>query len=138
MPLIFLNSLRHLLWRDVEFSSKFFLHLIRLSYFFKFISVCFYSRWHLLIFFCWIIPISLGWSLHDHDRWSYCCVLVIYLLVFYWECFHLCSKWNWSVIYSLFVESLSVLVSEYAYNVQRNCSVIKSTTYSFIVPRFST
>ena len=52
-------------------------------------------RWFLSFsFFIWwiaFIPLSLGWSLFDHGKWSFWCVLGFSLQAFYWQILNLCS-----------------------------------------------
>ena len=62
-------------------------HLMRWSCHFC-LWVCLYSGIHWWISVYWTIPASLGWSLLDHDGWSFWCVLGFCLQEFYWVILH--------------------------------------------------
>ena len=74
-------------------------HLMRWSCHF-WLWVCLYSGIHWWISVYWTIPASLGWSLLDHDGWSFWCVLGFYLQEF-WVILHWYSygKLVWCSLY---------------------------------------
>ena len=73
---------------------------IIVCFFFFFLLVCLYSGLHWQISICWTSSASLGWSLLDHDGWSFWCVLGFGLCIllsfggFLFVCFVLCSRGN--------------------------------------------
>jgi hypothetical protein len=86
------------------------------------LSLMFLLRWWISIYY--MIPASLEWSLLDHDKWSFWCVLGFGLQEFYWVFLHRHSwmKLVWCTLPFLgllwcmdkhhygFIERISVLV----------------------------
>lgn len=69
MFLVSLMSPGFLPWKGVGFCQRSSLYLKRWACGFP-LSVCLYGGFHLSIYMCWTIPVSLGWNLLDHGRWS--------------------------------------------------------------------
>lgn len=83
--------------RGVGFCQWPFLYLLRRSCII-FPSLCLHNGLYLLIYVCWTIPVSLGWSLlnHGNDIFDvFLDLVVIYFIEYFCFCVH---KGNWSVI----------------------------------------